>query len=257
MVSIFGRLALGIGGLRHEQVDDVLAPFVDHGADRARVEVIEPAADQGKTLRGEVDHRRRDVELAVEPGFYGVLVGRDHVDQMAGLQRAQMRRDDLGFDALCVVVAQHDGDKPGRRQRRYRRSHRKTAQHRTPARHRHDFSRFWLRQRGLDAFAQGGRRGVAQIGAGDGRAHGAVVGQRGRAAWAAGDVLFDLAGVPGIELAVDQCVEQDLRFVAGHVRCSSAAVHAERSMARARARRDITVPTGAATMSAISRYERL
>src|SRR5882757_3747339 len=71
----FGGAAFGAGGLRDEQVDHMRAPPIDDGADRAGIDIIEPAADQRKTLRGEVDHRRRDVELAVEPRFYRVLVG--------------------------------------------------------------------------------------------------------------------------------------------------------------------------------------
>src|ERR1700761_6598780 len=46
------RLALGVAGLRHEQIDHVLAGFGDHGADPPRLAAIEPAADQGKALRG-------------------------------------------------------------------------------------------------------------------------------------------------------------------------------------------------------------
>jgi hypothetical protein len=202
-------------------------------------------------LRGEIDHRRRDVEFAVEPGLYGVLVGGDHVDQMAGLQRAQVRGDDVRQDALFVIVAQHDGDEAGRRQRRYRRAHRKTSDHRAAARRR--CLRLCLRQRGLDAPAQRERRAIAQVGAGDGLAHLSIVGQRRGAARASRNMRLDVAGMPGIELAVDQCVEKDLCLVAGHVFGSCSAIHADRSMARARARRDITVPTGAATMSAISR----
>src|SRR5580700_7192387 len=64
-------------------------------------------------------------------------------------------------------------------------------------------------------------------------------------------VGLDIAGMAGIKLAVDERVQQDFGFVAGHD--PSSAFHAVRSMARARASRDITVPTGAPTMSAISR----
>ena len=66
-------------------------------------------------------------------------------------------------------------------------------------------------------------------------------------------MAFDLARVTGVEFAVDQCVQEEIRFVAGHLGCSSSASQAVRSMARARASRDITVPTGAPTVSSISR----
>src|SRR6516165_3775957 len=79
---------------------------------------------------------------------------------------------------------------------------------------------------------------------------------------------LDIAGVPGIKLAVNQRVEQNLEFGAVHSVIpeavaepgfavdASAVFHAERSMARARASRDMTVPTGTPVTSAISRYER-
>jgi hypothetical protein len=73
------------------------------------------------------------------------------------------------------------------------------------------------------------------------------------AARAACDMVFDGARVPGVKLAVDQRVKKNFSLVARHFGCSSSAIQADRSMARARARRDITVPTGAPTMSAISR----
>src|SRR3954465_170013 len=84
--------SFGARRLRHEQVDDVLPAAIDHRADGAGIDIIEPAADQGKALRGQVDHRRRHVELAVEPRLYGVLIGGNHVGEMPGLQRTQMRR---------------------------------------------------------------------------------------------------------------------------------------------------------------------
>ena len=49
---------------------------------------------------------------------------------------------------------------------------------------------------------------------------------------------LDIAGVPGIEFAVEQGVQHDFGFVAVHGIAPSAPVHAERSIVRARARRD-------------------
>src|SRR5689334_22602288 len=49
---------------------------------------------------------------------------------------------------------------------------------------------------------------------------------------------------PGIELAVDKSVQENFGFVAGHFGCPPASIHASRNMERARARRNITVPTG-------------
>src|SRR5665213_897704 len=249
------RARLGGGGLRHEQVDDMQAAAIDDGADGAGVDVIEPAADQGKTLRGEVDHGRRHVEPAVEPGFYGVLVGRQHVGEVAGLQRAQMRRYDFGFEPLPVVVAQHNGDEAGGGDRGDRRSHRKAAQHRAPARH--DLNlRLRLWQRRFDALAQRQGSRVAQLRAGHRLLQFANRGKLSGAGRAGRDMSLDLARMAGVELAVDQRMQQDFRLVAGHFGGSSSASQAERSMARARASRDITVPTGTAAISAISRYER-
>src|SRR6266700_4849872 len=65
-----------------------------------------------------------------------------------------------------------------------------------------------------------------------------------------------IARMPGIELAVEEGMEQNFGFVAGHVGGPSSAIHAFRSMDRARAKRDITVPTGTPTTSAISRYDK-
>ena len=81
----------------------------------------------------------------------------------------------------------------------------------------------------------------------------AVLPQLTGAVKASRDVGLDVASVPSIELAVEQSVEQNLRFCAGHAGNPSSACHAARSMKRARASRDITVPTGAPMTSAISR----
>jgi hypothetical protein len=168
---------------------------------------------------------------------------------MTGLERAQMGRDDLRQDALLVVLAQHHGNDAGCGERGDGRAHGKAAQHRAAG----GLLALRLRHRGFDPGAQACRRCVAQIGVGQHALHLALGCELGSAVRAAGDMSFDLARVAGIELVVEQRVKQDPRFVAGHLACSSSAFQAARSMARARARRDITVPTGAPTASAISR----
>src|SRR5579872_5800631 len=81
---------------------------------------------------------------------------------------------------------------------------------------------------------------------------------------AGGQVRLNIAGMPSVELAVDQRMKHDFRFIACHDAVpeatvspnravgESAAFHAARSMALARASRDITVPTGTPAACAIS-----
>src|SRR5260370_31106852 len=116
--------------------------------------------------------------------------------------------------------------------------------------------RLGWRQRGLDAMAQFRGGLVPQIVARHRLAHFAIVAQRRRTVLAACNMGFDVARMSGVEFAVNQRVKKDFGFVAGHFGCSCSAIHADRSMARARASRDITVPTGTSPTSAISRYER-
>ena len=84
--------------LGDEQIDDVLAALIDDRSHRLAVDVIEAAAEQRKALRGQVDDRRRDVDLAVEPRLDRMLVAGFHVHQVSGLQRADMRRHDFVGD---------------------------------------------------------------------------------------------------------------------------------------------------------------
>jgi hypothetical protein len=92
-----------------------------------------------------------------------------------------------------------------------------------------------------------------QIAGGHCGSHVAIGVQLSSAALARGNVRLDLTDMPGVELVIEQCVKKNLGLVAGHLYGSSSAIHAIRSIARARARRDITVPMGAPTMSEISR----
>src|SRR3954471_12014202 len=77
-----GRLRVREGRRPGVEIDHVLMPLVDDGGDGTVAEVVEPAADEGETVGGEVDDRRVKVELAVEPRLHGVLVGGDDVEQV-------------------------------------------------------------------------------------------------------------------------------------------------------------------------------
>src|SRR4029077_3284667 len=62
-----GTAVLQIRNRPDEQIDDMLVVVENQSADDAIVNVIEPTADQWKALRRQVDHRRRGIQLAVEP----------------------------------------------------------------------------------------------------------------------------------------------------------------------------------------------
>ena len=81
----------------------------DHGH-RLAIDKIESAADQGKTLRSQIDHRRGKVDAPVKPGLHGVLVTRQHIGQVIRLQRPQMGRNRLAENAL-VLVLPHDHER--------------------------------------------------------------------------------------------------------------------------------------------------
>src|SRR5262249_49477017 len=99
--------------------------------------------------------------------------------------------------------------------------------------------------------------------------HGAERGQLFVASGTGCHVRLDVAGVPGIELAVDQRMQHDFRFIAFHDAVPeatagpgrlveiSAAFHAARSRAGARASRALPVPPGTPATGAISWYDRL
>src|ERR1700693_1367254 len=57
--------------------------------------------------------RRRKIEFTVEPGFYRVLIGRDDVGEMAGLQRSQMGIDNFrGKHRFITAAAFNREDSP-------------------------------------------------------------------------------------------------------------------------------------------------
>jgi len=68
----------------------MLAAGVDEHGYGAALDYVQAATLQGKSFVYKIVDRRSERELAVEPGFYGVLVGRLNVFEMAGLEGTQM-----------------------------------------------------------------------------------------------------------------------------------------------------------------------
>ncbi len=103
------------------------------------------------------------------------------------------------------------------------------------------------------------RRGLFQVGVRHRVTHGAERFELLGAAGATRHMRLDVARMSGVELAVDQRMQQDFAFGAVHDTAPgvepSAPFHAARSIERARASRDITVPTGTPATSAISWYD--
>ena len=73
----------------------LVAP-IDQHRHRPVVHIVEPPADEGKLLCGEIAHRRRVVDAAVEPRLHRVLIGGEHIGQVPRLQRTNMVGDQFG-----------------------------------------------------------------------------------------------------------------------------------------------------------------
>jgi hypothetical protein len=98
----------------------MLAMAIDQGRHRSAADHVDAAADQGKTLIGEIDHARSVRNAAIEPGLDGVAVGRCDIDGLRCHQRAHMTGDDHVRGGVGRAGMQH---KPGRAARQEYREH--------------------------------------------------------------------------------------------------------------------------------------
>jgi hypothetical protein len=86
---------LTTGGTPDEHVDLVQTTAVDENGGRMTIDVVEPPAEQWKSLVDEIDHRWRDVRLPSEPRLHRVPVRRNYVEEMVGQERTNVRIDQL------------------------------------------------------------------------------------------------------------------------------------------------------------------
>ena len=69
---------------------------VDHRRYRSTRDVVDPSTEQGKSDRVELRHRRRQIDLAVEPRLHVVLFRRGDIEEMTGHQRSNVTGDHVG-----------------------------------------------------------------------------------------------------------------------------------------------------------------
>src|SRR5690348_9805126 len=76
-------------------IDDMQPPLIHQHRDSVSVHRIQAGSGEWKSLSAEIVHRRRKIQLAVEPRLYSVLISRLHVRQMSWDQRTQVTIQDL------------------------------------------------------------------------------------------------------------------------------------------------------------------
>src|SRR6516162_4732564 len=81
-----GRTEVGVGGRQYEQVDHVLAPFVYQCRHRLSRDQVETAANQRKSLRTQIDGRRRHLAAPGEPRLHRVPIRGCDVGQVGAEQ---------------------------------------------------------------------------------------------------------------------------------------------------------------------------
>src|SRR6266436_2181095 len=101
----------------NKQVNEMLTPLVNQGRHRPVIEIIKTATNQRKSLTGKIDHRRREIELRVQPGFYSMLIRRSDVGEVICHQRTHMTGDELRRQELIgsgSLQAGHEGESDDR-----------------------------------------------------------------------------------------------------------------------------------------------
>ena len=236
----------------------MLADAVDQRHRRTAADALAARAFQDIALRREIAHQRGEIDLALEPGFDDMAVGRRHLDHGGTGQGRHMAR--YRFLARCLdggfaagQAHQHHGNERGSRagahgkrsalppakkarRRRWRPARRVTGMHRIE-----------------NGFAQRGRGGEARRGIAQARAQLlARVAQR-AALRAIFQMPCDLGAGGGIEFGVEPAVEHLTGAGTIHLRAFRGAAPSSRaSRSRPRDMRDITVPIGTFTIALIS-----
>src|SRR6202041_256491 len=96
-----------------EDIHEMFAADIDQSGDRLAVHDVNAAALQRESLIAKILDRRREIQLTVEPGLHGVLIGRDNIGEMPGLQRSQVRvNNPRGKHAVIAATAAQGSNSP-------------------------------------------------------------------------------------------------------------------------------------------------
>src|ERR1700733_14760746 len=147
----------------------MIAADINQSSDGAAVNDVNTASLQRKSLIAKILDGRREVQFSVEPGLHGVLVGRNNIGKVPGLQRPQMCVNNLrGEHGVVAAVAAQGSNSPACiGNHKYRCSDREP----TPNRARWNRSYGDLRiEAGKDLLAKRGRRSLIELR----KAHGRV-----------------------------------------------------------------------------------
>src|SRR6267378_2899457 len=93
----------------NKQVNKMFASLVNQRSHRPIIEIIKTSPNQGKSVAGKVDHCRCKIELGVQPGLYGMLVGGSNVREVVRHKRAHMTGDKLRGEKLIIAWSLQSG----------------------------------------------------------------------------------------------------------------------------------------------------
>src|SRR5215831_18729588 len=243
------RLAGGLfAGWPDENIDQMLVAPVNKRGDGPAIEVIQPATHQRKPLSGEIPHVGREIEFAVEPRFYSVLIAGGNIRQMPRHQRADMS----GYGFVHQPIRRRGSGRP-QEEDCQRHSRRSKGERLPEAQRLKEACSGFLRLRAKlpsKLVAERGGRGMAQCRLAESRFECMQRFELGSARRTALQMGFKFDAARSVQFAVRERVEERPTLRAVHT--FSFRVTASCNCRRARASRDMTVPTGTSATSAIS-----
>lgn len=203
-----------------EEVEEMLLSAVHERGSGSSINKIQSPTQQRKAGFTEIANGRSEVELAIEPWLDGVLVGRGHVREVSGHQRADMARGELRDEAIVVTPRLNLESKEGHRSQNCRYPAEMLEPRSSRLRMRLAFRCCDLAETGSHALSQPCRLGKSQRIVLQGTTECGELAQRAEALRAIGNMLVDLQRICCIQFAVVMRVDELLDVLTIHGRLS-------------------------------------